>query len=171
METSSELNDLGIALTQAGNFFEAVTVFRKAVLIDKGNPLLYLNMGLAGQKAGDYAAAAKNFRKALELQSGLYDAWAALGLVYYEMGRLESAEDCYKKALTGEKKSETLNNLGVLYYNQEKYEDARYFFEEAAGLSPFYYDALYNLRDTCRELKDFRAEEEVNRLLSKRKSL
>jgi hypothetical protein len=34
------------------------------------------------------------------------------------------------------------------------------------SLSPLYYDALFNLRDTCRELADYRAAAEFERVLS-----
>jgi hypothetical protein len=34
------------------------------------------------------------------------------------------------------------------------------------SLSPLYYEALYNLRDTCRELEDYRAAAEFERILS-----
>ncbi|MDR2784079.1 MAG: tetratricopeptide repeat protein [Treponema sp.] len=165
METSSELNGIGIALTQAGKPFEAIAVFDKAISLDKDNPVLYLNKGLSEQKAGNYEAAAGCFEKAIELRSDFSDAWAALGLVYYEAGQLETAKRCYARALEGERESETLNNLGVVYFNQARYEDARRCFEEAAALSPFFYDALYNLRDACAELNDFQAAAEAERLL------
>ncbi|MDR2793980.1 MAG: tetratricopeptide repeat protein [Treponema sp.] len=163
METSSALNNIGIALTQAGKPFEAIAIFDKAITLDRDNSALFLNKGLAEQKTGNYEAAISCFEKALELYSGFSDAWAALGLIYYETGRLEIAEYCYMHALKEERKSETLNNIGVLCFNRERYEDARCYFEEA--LSPFFYDALYNLRDTCEELNDFQAASEMGRLI------
>lgn len=165
METSSDLNRAGIALTQAGKPFEAIAVFDKAIFLDKDNPVLYLNKGLSEQKTGNYEAAARCFEKAIDLRSNFSDAWAALGLLYYESGRLETAERCYARALEGERKSETLNNLGVVYFNQERYEDARRRFEEAVSLSPFFYDALYNLRDVCVELDDLQAAAEAERAI------
>jgi tetratricopeptide (TPR) repeat protein len=165
METSSELNGVGIALTQAGKPFEAIAVFDKAISLDKDNPVLYLNKGLSEQETGNYDSAARCFEKAIELHANFSGAWAALGLVYYETGQLETAERCYARALEGERKSETLNNLGVVYFNQERYEDARRCFEEAVALCPFFYDALYNLRDACMELSDFQAAAESERLM------
>ncbi|MDR0375231.1 MAG: tetratricopeptide repeat protein [Treponema sp.] len=165
MESSSDLNRAGIALTRAGEPFEAIAVFDKAISLDKDNPVLHLNKGLSEQKTGNYEAASRCFEKAIALRSGFSDAWAALGLVHYESGRLETAERCYARALEGERKSETLNNLGVVYFNQERYEDARRCFEEAVALSPFFYDALYNLRDAYTELNDLQAASEVDRAM------
>jgi hypothetical protein len=35
------------------------------------------------------------------------------------------------------------------------------------SLVPMYYEALYNLRDACRELQDYRAAAEFERILSR----
>ncbi|MDR1074686.1 MAG: tetratricopeptide repeat protein [Treponema sp.] len=165
METPSELNGVGIALTQAGKPFEAIAVFDKAISLDKDNPVLYLNKGLSEQKTGNYDSATRCFEKAIELRSNFSDAWSALGLVYYETGRLEIAERCYARALENERTGGALNNLGVVYFNQKRYEDARRCFEEAVALCPFFYDTLYNLRDACMELNDFQAATETERLM------
>jgi tetratricopeptide (TPR) repeat protein len=60
----------------------------------------------------------------------------------------------------------TWNNLGVLYFNEGSFEDARQCFEKSISFCPQYYDALFNLRDTCRELGDYRAAAEFERVLS-----
>ena len=44
------------------------------------------------------------------------------------------------------------NTLGVIFFNQEEYESAAEAFERAVSINPYYYDALYNLRDTYDEL-------------------
>jgi len=77
------------------------------------------------------------------------------------------AEECYRSALSrNEHDPKIWNNLGVLYFTEGSFEEARRCFEEAVGLFPHYYDALYNLRDTCRELGDYRAAAEFERVLS-----
>ncbi|MDR2182213.1 MAG: tetratricopeptide repeat protein, partial [Treponema sp.] len=57
------------------------------------------------------------------------------------------------------------NNLGVLYFTQSRREEARRCFEEAVAIVPHYEDALVNLRDVCRELADYRAAAEFERVL------
>ena len=44
------------------------------------------------------------------------------------------------------------NTLGVLYFNQSDYESASEAFEQAITINPYYYDALFNLRDAYGEL-------------------
>ena len=167
METAASLNDSGIALTEANRPYEAIPLFRKALKIEPGNPLLWLNLGIAQQRTGDYEDALESYQRAVYIDDGMPDAWAAMGLIYYELDSLNSAEKCYRNALERDPSSPKVwNNLGVLFFSEGSFDEARHCFEEAICLMPHFYDALYNLRDTCRELKDYRAAAEFERILS-----
>ncbi|MDR2631149.1 MAG: tetratricopeptide repeat protein [Spirochaetaceae bacterium] len=167
METASFLNDSGIALTEANRPNEAIFLFRKALIMEPENPLLWLNMGIAQQRTGDYEEALSSFQRALYIDDRLAEAWVSMGLIHYELEQFDSAEECYQAALQrDEQVPKTWNNLGVLYFVEGSYEEARHCFEKAISLAPLYQEALYNLRDTCRELQDFRAAAEFERILS-----
>ena len=166
MNTAANLNDSGIALTEANRPYEAIPLFREALSIEPENPLLWLNLGIAQQRTGDYNEALESYQRAVYIDDEMSESWGAMGLVYYELEELDCAEECYRNALERNNNSpKTWNNLGVLYFTQSFYEDARHCFEEAISLMPMYYDALFNLRDTCRELSDYRAAAEFERLL------
>ena len=62
METAAHLNDSGIALTEANRPYDAIPLFRKALTMEPGNPLLWLNLGIAQQKTGDYEEALESFQ-------------------------------------------------------------------------------------------------------------
>lgn len=167
METAAYLNDSGIALTEANRPDEAIFLFRKALIMEPENPLLWLNLGIAQQRTGNYDEALNSFQRAICIEDTLAEAWVSMGLIYYELEQFDLAEECYHSALEREGDSpKTWNNLGVLYFTEGSYEEARHCFEEAVSLTPLYYDALYNLRDTCRELEDYRAAAEFERILS-----
>ncbi|MDR0590178.1 MAG: tetratricopeptide repeat protein [Spirochaetaceae bacterium] len=167
METASFLNDSGIALTEANRPNEAISLFRKALIMEPENPLLWLNMGIAQQRTGDYEEALASFQRAICIDDNLAEAWVSMGLIHYELEQFDSAEECYQAALRRDDHvPKTWNNLGVLYFVEGSYEEARYCFEKAVSLAPLYQDALYNLRDSCRELQDFRAAAEFERILS-----
>ncbi|MDR1948135.1 MAG: tetratricopeptide repeat protein [Spirochaetaceae bacterium] len=167
METAAFLNDSGIALTEANRPNEAIPLFRKALIMEPENPLLWMNLGIAQQRTGDYDEALTSFQRSIFISSDLADAWVSMGLIYYELEQFELAEECYQSALARQGDApKTWNNLGVLYFVEGSYEEARHCFEEAVSLSPLYYEALYNLRDTCRELQDYRAASEFGRILS-----
>jgi len=166
METAAYLNDSGIALTEANRPYEAIPLFRRALVMEPENPLLWLNLGIAQQRTGEYGDALESFQRAIFIDDDMADAWGAMGLIYYEMEEFDSAENCYHSALERDPNSPKVwNNLGVLYFSLGSYEEARHCFEEALSLMPVYYDALYNLRDTCRELQDYRAAAEFERIL------
>jgi tetratricopeptide (TPR) repeat protein len=167
METASFLNDSGIALTEANRPNEAIPLFREALSMEPENPLLWFNLGIAQQHTGGYEEAIDSFYRAIVIDDGFADAWVSMGLIYYELNEYELAEECYHAALmrTGDD-PKTWNNLGVLYFNGGNLEEARLSFEEAVSLSPHYPDALFNLRDVCRELGDYRAAAEFERALS-----
>ncbi|MFQ3546710.1 MAG: tetratricopeptide repeat protein [Termitinemataceae bacterium] len=167
METAAALNDSAIALTEANRPKEAISLFRKALAMEPANPLLWLNLGIAQQKSGDYTGAMDSLYCCLSFDSTIAEAWNALGLIHYELEQFQEAEQLYKNALEKDRFSPKIwNNLGVLYFSIGSYEEARFAFEEAVTLSPHFYDALFNLRDTCTELGDYRAAAEFGRRLS-----
>jgi len=167
METAAALNNSGIALTEANRPYEAIPLFQEAIAMEPGNPLLWLNLGIAQQKTGDYSEAIESFQHSVIIDDGLGEAWHSLGLIYYEMQEFELAQDCYISALNcNDNDPKIWNNLGVLFFNENNFEEARNCFEKSVSLCPQYYDALLNLRDTCRELGDYRAAAEFERVLS-----
>jgi tetratricopeptide (TPR) repeat protein len=167
METAAYLNDSGIVLTEANRPHDAIPLFRRALIMEPENPLLWLNMGIAQQRTGDYDEAINCFSRAVFIDDDLAEAWVSMGLIYYETEQFELSEECYHSALIRDDNSpKTWNNLGVLYFIEGSYEEARHCFEEAVSISPLYYEALYNLRDVCRELEDYRAAAEFERVLS-----
>ena len=167
METAATLNNSGIALTEANRPDDAIPLFIKALVMEPDNPLLWLNLGVAQQRIGSYDEAMDSFHRALSMDGELAEAWLSMGLIYYESDEFGLSEECYHCALARDEfNPRTWNNLGVLYFSKGDYEEARGCFEEAVSLSPHFYDALFNIRDTCRMLGDHRAADEFERALS-----
>ncbi len=171
METAADLNNSGIALTEANRPNDAIPLFRKALMLESQNPLLWLNLGIAQQRTGEYDEAVISFKNALAIDDEIADAWLSLGLIYYELEYFDLAESSYQRSLMLDgTNSKAWNDLGVLYFAEGDFEEARYCFEQALTLLPHYYDALYNARDVCRELEDYRAAAEFERILSEIKN-
>jgi tetratricopeptide (TPR) repeat protein len=167
MENAASLNSSGIALTEADRPHEAIPLFRRALDMEPGNPLLWLNLGIAQQRTGEYDAALDSFRRAAGIDDSLADAWGSMGLILFERKDFGAAEECYRASIARDGGSAKVwNNLGALFFNQSRFEDARRCFEEALSRSPLLYDALFNMRDVCRELRDYRAASEFGRVLS-----
>ncbi len=77
--------------------------------------------------------AMQEFDKALELDPDMAEAWHAKGvLLHVVFGRLDEARAAYEKALALKPKfSEAKTNLGNLYIDEKRYEDAIKMYEEA----------------------------------------
>ena len=166
METAASLNDSGIVLTEANRPSDAIPLFRKALIMEPGNPLLWLNLGIAQHRNGASDDAMQSFERCRAIDDDNAEAWGALGLLHYEMEQYEEAEYYYNGALErNDSSSRCWNNFGVLYFTEGAYDDARDCFERAVTLDPYYWDALYNLRDSCSELGDERAAAEFDRRL------
>jgi len=167
METVAALNNSAVALTEANKPFEAIPLFREALTIEPENPLLWLNLGIAQQKTGEYSQAIESFMRSVSIDNDIYEAWNSMGLIYYELNEFSLAENCYRSALLCNNDDPKIwNNMGVLYFNINNFEEARNCFEKAISICPQYNDALINLRDTCRELGDYRAAAEFERVIS-----
>ncbi len=166
METAASLNDSGIALTEANRPIDAIPLFRKALIMEPGNPLLWLNLGIAQHRSGELDSAEDSLERCRALDEDNAEAWGALGLLHYEREQYEEAEFFYNGALERNASSSSLwNNLGVLYFTEGAYGEARDCFERAVTIDPNYWDALYNLKDACAELGDGRAASEFERRL------
>ena len=82
---------------------------------------------------------------------------------------MEAAEHCRFGLEQNPVNAHLWNTLGVIFFNQEEYPTAAESFERAVSINPYYYDALYNLRDTYSELGNKAGEAVCEERLSKLK--
>lgn len=153
MDTPAKLNDKGMALTQAGNYDEAIAAFSKGLELEPGNPVFYYNRGEAHRRAGRLVEAKADLEAVLALSGEEPDLLLALGLVADENDDFDLAERYYERALVLRAAfPEAWNNLGVVRFRRGDYRAAREAFEKAVALDADYGEAWYNLRDTYEEL-------------------
>jgi tetratricopeptide (TPR) repeat protein len=81
-------------------------------------------LGMAYMKKEDYKEAAAAFEKCLELKPDDSETHTRLGDVYRHMGLQEKAGEEYKKAHAIDNSSVASFNLAMLYYGQNKLEQA-----------------------------------------------
>lgn len=86
---------------------------------------LHYDMGVDSQ-VKDPPTAMQQFQMAIELDPGLAEAWHAKGVLEHNVfGKLDAARLSYEKALQIRPKfSAALTNLGNLFLEQKRYEDA-----------------------------------------------
>lgn len=89
----------GLKLCEKGDYTEAQTVFKNAVIEDNMNPGYYNYLGISYLGSGNYEDARKQFRLALNLDEESQDAWRGLGIASYETGDYEEAIEDLNRAL------------------------------------------------------------------------
>lgn len=151
-ENASRLNSQAIELASKGDFKEAIACLKKALSIENDNYLLWFNLGITYRDAGDFMMARKSLIKAYSIETDDDEVTEALALIDYNMGLANEALNiCLEGLERNSSNAHLWNTLGVIYFNSEIYSKAAEAFEQAVTINPYYYDALFNLRDAYME--------------------
>jgi tetratricopeptide (TPR) repeat protein len=163
LENTEKLNNQAIVLAQKGDYDEAIACFKRALIMEKQNYLLWYNLGLTYRDAGDLDKAKNAVQQAYYINSNDQEVIETLAVLCYSMGKIdESMGYCAIGLKLNDQNSHLWNTVGVLYFNQTDYPDAAEAFEQAITINPYYYDALFNLRDTYEELGNKAGYEECS---------
>lgn len=97
--SSWNVNRLGVALSLAGEFGEALTMFRRAVELEPANGSLRHNLARALTSAGLHGEAEAVCRQGIAAYPADSLSYHALGLMFVSEGRLEEAIAMYRQSL------------------------------------------------------------------------
>ncbi|HLD06931.1 MAG TPA: glycosyltransferase [Candidatus Nanoarchaeia archaeon] len=115
----------------------------------------YYEMGVQHQELQQYAQAAEYFKKAITIQPAhlkSYINWAAcLG----KLDQLSKAKRVLRLGLRIRDDPAIYNNLGILFAQEARHEEAVLLFQKAIELSPGYASAYYNLGLSCDSLQRY----------------
>ncbi|MBP3773686.1 MAG: tetratricopeptide repeat protein [Treponema sp.] len=153
VENVVSLNTQAIELASSGQYREAIACLQRAISIEKYNHLLWYNLGITYRDAGNLEAAKSALVHAHEINDEDDEIIETLALVCFNQGCKEEAlAFCLEGLSNNSENSHLWNTLGVLYFNENDFPMACEAFENAVTINPYYYDALFNLRDTYEEL-------------------
>lgn len=167
-ESPGVLNDEAIKLSQSGLYTEAIACFKRALILEKDNWLIWYNMGLTLRDAGRLEDAASALEKAASYEDSLQteDVMEALSVIYFELHDFEKAKrNCLSGLEANPVNAKLWNTLGAVYFNEGNYVDAMESFESAVSINPYYPEALFNLKDTYIELKNEKGARECDEKL------
>jgi predicted TPR repeat methyltransferase len=134
---SDALAHLALQFFQQQRFPEAAAMFRSAVALAPGNPVLWTNYGTALDRAGSFAEAAACLEHSLGLSGGQPDTWLLLGLVRKKVGDMEGCEAAYRQALEQQPESGAVwRCLALLKSEQRNYAQAIGCFAKALQFDP-----------------------------------
>ena len=153
LENCEKLNNQAINLASKGNFEEAIACLKRAITIEKENYLLWYNLGITYRDAGDLYNAKVSVEKAFIMNPEDPEVIETLALLNLNLGFIDETMRCCALALhINPENAHIWNTIGVVNFKHGNYTDASEAFEHALVVNPYYYDALYNLRDTYEEL-------------------
>ena len=161
IENPENLNMHAIELANQGYFPEAIACFKKAINFDKTNFLLWYNLGITYRDSGDLESALESLLNAFLLDETDEELIETIATIYHSQGNTDEAFSfCARGLDINDKNAKFWNLVGVLFFSRTEYSQASTAFESAVTIDPFYYDALFNLRDTYNELGNITGTED-----------
>lgn len=153
LENSEVLNNQAIELAARGEYSEAIACFKRAINIERENYLLWFNLGITYRDAGEMEKAKDAMNKALLMRPDDSEIVESMALLCYATGdNLQAFRYTAMGLDLNDSNYRLWNTLGVLYFNEDDYGSASEAFEQALCINPYYYDALFNLRDCYAEM-------------------
>ncbi len=118
---------------------------------------------LAHLGRNDLASAEAQLNRALAIRPLDANALQLLGLIRQKQGRLPDAEDFYRRSLAIKREPHVHYNLGTLFHQQARVDEAIAAFADAVRLKPNYAEALLRLGQAYQMKSDFAAAEKAFR--------
>lgn len=134
-------------LYQSMIFIGTLIFFNANITTIKDNPQLnHLTLGSLEYQKKNYQTAITHIEKSLPLYSKDVEVLTMLADCYRRTGKPLQALDCYQKVLVIEPGTpEIYENIGALYFNLRRLDDAELYFTEAAKINPGSFVSYVNL--------------------------
>jgi tetratricopeptide (TPR) repeat protein len=146
MANLSSLRERGIAAAKAGNFTEAVKIFRQAAADSPASADAWLNLGNAHQGLRDTREAIKCYSRAIGLMPELPVARYNLGVALEAIGDTKAAIDSYREALRLKPDYvEASYNLAGAFDSLQRFEEAVQWYRKTLELRADHANAHFNL--------------------------
>ncbi|HEX8736855.1 MAG TPA: tetratricopeptide repeat protein [Pyrinomonadaceae bacterium] len=128
----------------------AIVFYEEAVKLNDKNSAAFASLGEIYDDLNQNEKAIANYEKALQLSPELSELHAPLGILYLQKGEVALAENYLTKATAsnGANDPETQYFKGLLYYKQNKNQEALAAFSSAIKAKPDYAEAYYYQGET-----------------------
>ena len=138
--------ELGNALEQQGNFYNAIFNYSKALKINPKYAEAHNNLGYILTRQKRYKEAIDHYKAAIRIKPSYTEAHNNLGTAFLFQGNEKEAIYHYYEALRSNPNyAGVYYNLGKIYLNQGKIKKAILLYRKALELNPEMTQVLYNL--------------------------
>ena len=138
---------LGLAYQSLGLFGEAEATLRKAIEVRPESWLGYNHLGLFYYYRGRYRESIEQLRHVVRLTPDNARGYLDLGAVLYYMEDFDQARAMFEKSISIEPMFRALGNLGELYFQDGRVEEAIRLYKEALGINDREHTLWGNLGD------------------------
>lgn len=166
------LNGLGGVNFERGLYAESEDYFRRARRLAPNDPGLRANLGWALLRRGEtwhLSEAERECKRALEIDPTYADAYGCLGVIAFKRGELRQSEDYFRESIRRGKREGNYTDLGALYTQMGRYEEAKKHLDEAIKINDSNFQAhvelgnLYLQTDKVKEaVWEFRRAKSIN---------
>jgi tetratricopeptide (TPR) repeat protein len=111
LQTADQLFDEALELQDSGHHAEAAEIYRRAIELDPGDPVLYFNLATVHYERGLLEDSAAAYLEATQRDSKYVEAWNAIGCVLSELKRTKEAIVALRRAV------ELVPDYGDAHYN------------------------------------------------------
>jgi len=150
---------LAYCYEQANRPEEALATYQKAIQAQPNYYRHHLDFGSFYWHRGQFERAETQYRRVVDIAPNLASGHMNLGLALVQEGRFSEAEQQLLAALNLRRSPNLLLNIGALYYEEERFEEAAQYFQLslAAGVTvPMQYRNLGDANRHLGRLKDTR---------------
>lgn len=139
-------NNIGITLTMAGEYENALAEYRKSLKYSRNPARSYNGMACTFYELGQPDSSIKYLGLAIEASPEYASPYKNLGNVYYEQGKYDKALPLYEKAYSLDKDDEwLLCKIASTHKNLKQYENAIDFFSKAIQIDKLDHEAYYQI--------------------------
>jgi tetratricopeptide (TPR) repeat protein len=139
-------NDLGNALTEAGELHEAIACYGRALSLKPDWPEACYNLANVLRRTGRLDEAISRYRQALLSRSDDAEIHNNLGVALSQKAQFTEAVACYQRALELKPDwPQAQCNLGNALMDQQRWDEAEPCYRRALASDPAHYPALSNL--------------------------
>lgn len=141
-------NNLGVALSKLGRYWEAERQFRLAIGIKAAYPDAHFNLANVLRLTGRVEESELPLRRAIKLQPSYVDARSSLGLTLTFLGRPRDARECFEKVLRASPRHvEALAGMGRVAGLEGRFDQAEAAYRRVLELDPKMPGALSGLAE------------------------
>ncbi|MBU1126912.1 tetratricopeptide repeat protein [Patescibacteria group bacterium] len=136
------------------------SLWRSTVKVQPRSSKAWNNMGDIYTGRQEYESALVAFQNAIDIRPLYVDAYHNKGVTYMKMGRYDEAIAKFEEAMAIHILPETLNTLGVAYFEKGEYQKAQDLFLKMLEMNPNDANAYNSLGILALTLKDYQKAQE-----------